>query len=229
MKRDTLKIITQLQTDKVAFARIVDLESKEERIVRANADPSADEFETAALTACRADKSGIHEIAGRDHFVNVFNPPLRLIIVGAVHIAQPLSMMAAQAGYAIIIIDPREAFASQERFPNIVLSHDWPDEAVATFEPDARTAIVTLTHDPKMDDPALHAALKSDCFYIGSLGSKKTHGARLERLRRAGFDDADLARIHGPVGLFIGGKSPSEIAISILAEITQVLRQGAAS
>lgn len=229
MKRGTLEKIAQLQADKIAFARIVDLESKEEQIALANSDPSATDLEKTALTACRADKSGVHEIEGHDYFVNVFNPPLRLIIVGAVHIAQPLSMMAAQAGYAITIIDPREAFASKERFPNIALSHDWPDEAIAKFEPDARTAIVTLTHDPKMDDPALHAALRSNCFYIGSLGSKKTHSARLERLRQADFDEVSLARIHGPVGLFLGGKSPSEIAISILAEITQVLRQGAAT
>lgn len=161
---------------------------------------------------------------GAEWFLNAFNPPLRLIVVGAVHIAQPLARMAALAGYDVTVVDPRTAFASSERFPGVALSTDWPDEAMSALAPDARTAVVTLTHDPKLDDPALKAALASPCFYIGALGSRKTHGSRLERLRAAGFDDEALARIHGPVGLAIGAKSPAEIAISILAQITQRLR-----
>ena len=160
-----------------------------------------------------------------DWFLNPFNPPLRLLVVGAVHIAQPLARMAALAGYDVTVIDPRTSFASENRFPDIDLRHDWPDEALAALAPDTRTAIVTLTHDPKLDDPALQAALKSPAFYIGALGSKKTHAARVARLKEAAFEDVDIARIHGPVGLAIGAKSPAEIAISIMAEITGSLRQ----
>ena len=179
----------------------------------------------AASEALKADKSGTITSPDADlWFLNVFNPPLRLILVGAVHIAQPLAHMAALAGYDVTVVDPRAAFASHDRFPGVALSTDWPDAALGQLGVDARTAIVTLTHDPKLDDPALTAALNSPAFYIGSLGSKKTHAARLERLRRAGFDEAALARIHGPVGLAIGAKSPAEIAIAILAQITETLR-----
>jgi xanthine dehydrogenase accessory factor len=157
----------------------------------------------------------------------VQNPPLRLIIVGAVHIAQTLAPMAALAGYAVTIIDPRRAFATDARFPDVTLIGEWPDEFMATMTLDRRTAVVTLTHDPKLDDPALQTALKSDAFYIGALGSKRTHAARLGRLRSAGFGDGDCARIRGPVGLDIGALSPAEIAVSILAQITQVLRGSA--
>jgi len=158
-------------------------------------------------------------------FLHVFSPPPRLIVVGAVHIAQALVPMAAMAGYDVIVVDPRRAFASDERFPNVTVSRDWPDEALAALKPDSGTAVVTLTHDPKLDDPALAAALKSDCVYIGALGSRKTHEKRLVRLTELGFGPADFARIHGPVGLSIGALSPAEIAISILAQITQVRRQ----
>ncbi|MDR3500416.1 MAG: XdhC family protein [Parvibaculum sp.] len=162
---------------------------------------------------------------GAQWFLNAFNPPLRLIVVGAVHIAQPLARIGALAGHDVTVIDPRTAFASADRFPGIALVTDWPDEAMAALAPDARTAIVTLTHDPKLDDPALAAALRSPAFYIGALGSKKTHASRLERLRAAGFDDQALTRIHGPVGLSIGAKSPAEIAVSIMGQITEVLRR----
>lgn len=157
-------------------------------------------------------------------FIEVFNPSLRLAVVGAVHIAQPLARIAALAGYTVTVIDPRTSFASAERFPGVELSTEWPDEALAKLKPDRRTAIVTLTHDPKLDDPALAAALKSPAFYIGALGSRKTHAARLQRLGELGFKDSDFARIHGPVGLDIGAVSPAEIAISALAQITSVLR-----
>ena len=172
-----------------------------------------------------SDRSGVEE-DGRT-FVGVHNPPLRLAIVGGVHIAQALVPMARIAGYAPAIIDPREAFASVARFPDTVLMHDWPDEALETLGLDARTALVLLTHDPKLDDPALHLALRSKVFYIGALGSTRTHAKRVERLQEAGFAEPDIARIHGPVGLDIGAASPQEIAVSILAEMTRVLRRGA--
>jgi xanthine dehydrogenase accessory factor len=161
---------------------------------------------------------------GAEWFLNPFNPPLRLILVGAVHIAQPLAAIASLAGYDVTVVDPRTSFASSERFPGMTLVTDWPDEAMAALAPDARTAIVTLTHDPKLDDPALKAALASPAFYIGALGSKKTHAARVARLSEAGFTESGIARIHGPVGLAIGAKSPAEIAIAIMAEITETLR-----
>jgi len=159
-------------------------------------------------------------------FLHVFNPPLRLFIIGAVHIAQALAPMAAMLDYSVTVIDPRRAFSSPRRFDEIRVLDGWPDEALAAEAPDARSAVVTLTHDPKLDDPALRAALESDAFYIGCLGSRRTHGKRLERLAAAGFDDASLARLHGPVGLDIGASSPAEIATAILAEVTRRLRRG---
>jgi xanthine dehydrogenase accessory factor len=158
-------------------------------------------------------------------FVEVFNPRLRCIIVGAVHIAQPLAQIASLAGYLVTVVDPRSAFATDLRFPGVELSTEWPDDAMAALRPNRRTAIVTLTHDPKLDDPALAGALRSDAFYIGALGSRKTHAARCRRLTEEGFTEAELARIHGPVGLNIGAISPAEIAVSIMAQITEVLRE----
>lgn len=174
----------------------------------------------------RRDQSGIDPDSGR--FIAIHNPPLRLIVVGAVHIAQALVPMARTLGYDPVIVDPREAFASPARFPGEVLMHDWPDDAVARLGLDARTAVVLLTHDPKIDDPALVSALGSDCFYIGALGSTRTHAKRCARMAAAGFDDAACARIHGPVGLDIGAAGPAEIAVSIAAQMTAVLRGGAA-
>jgi len=184
---------------------------------------------SGARRALHEDKPGrIPEADGRPLFVQVFNPPRRLIVVGAVHIAQPLAPMAALAGYAVTVIDPRQSFASAERFPGVTLSDAWPDDALAELKPDSRTAVVTLTHDPKLDDPALALALNSSAFYIGALGSRKTHASRLSRLRGQGFDDTALSRIHGPIGLAIGAKSPAEIAVAVLGEITAVLHgQGA--
>ncbi|WP_299962269.1 XdhC/CoxI family protein [uncultured Roseobacter sp.] len=160
-------------------------------------------------------------------FVAIHNPPLRLAIVGAVHIAQALVPMARIAGYDPFIVDPRAAFGSEARFPGERILSDWPDEALSEIGVDSRTAVLLLTHDPKLDDPALQIALKSDTFYIGALGSTRTHAARRARLSEAGFSEADLARIHGPVGLDIGAASPQEIAVSILAQMTRVLRRGA--
>ena len=170
------------------------------------------------------DKSTTVESDAGSVFIEVFNPPLRCFIVGAVHIAQPLARMAAELGYKVSVIDPRTAFATDARFPEIELSTEWPDEALARLKPDRRSAVITLTHDPKLDDPALAEALKSQAFYIGALGSRKTHAARLKRLGELGFKDADFARIHGPVGLNIGAISPAEIAVAILGQVTSVLR-----
>jgi xanthine dehydrogenase accessory factor len=161
-----------------------------------------------------------------DVFVQVYNPPPRLIIVGAVHIAEPLARMGELAGYGVTVIDPRRGFAESQKFEQFDVIGEWPDEAMAALKPDARTAVVTLTHDPKLDDPALAAALGSPAFYIGALGSRKTHAARLGRLKEMGLGDTELARIHGPVGLDIGALSPVEIAVSIVAQITQVRRSG---
>lgn len=178
----------------------------------------------SARTAARLDRSGMVDCAGTDLFMTVFNPVLRIMVVGAVHIAQSLALMARLAGYDVIIIDPRTAFANNERFPDVMLETDWPDEALAATTPDARTAMVTLTHDPKIDDVALGVVLATNAFYIGCLGSRKTHAARLARLSAAGHDGDALARIRGPVGLDIGARSPAEIAIAIMAEITATLR-----
>jgi len=185
-------------------------------------DPLPEEGRERALRAAAADETGIVEVAGGRWFLQVFNPPLRLVLVGAVHIAQPLAPMAALAGYAVTIVDPRGAFATAERFPGVTLSDLWPDEAMDALRPDARTAVVTLTHDPKLDDPALDRALRSPAFYIGALGSRRTHAARLSRLAELGHDAAALARIRGPVGLSIEAVTPAEIAVSILAEIVAV-------
>jgi len=176
------------------------------------------------LQAIDEDRSGSLQIAGGAAFVDVWTPKPRILIVGAVHAAQALVPLARLAEYDVTVIDPRTAFASAERFPNVALRTDWPDEALAELAPDRRTAILTLTHDPKIDDPALHAALRSEAFYVGALGSRRTHEKRVERLRAAGFDDTTIRRIRGPVGLAIGARTPAEIAISIMAEITAVLR-----
>lgn len=184
------------------------------------------EVAEAARAALVADRSTTVETADGPVFLNVFNPPLRMILVGAVHISQALAPMAAMTGYDVHVIDPRRAFATGERFPGVNLGHDWPDEAMARLKPDLRTAVVTLTHDPKLDDPALEAALRSDAFYIGALGSKKTHASRLARLAARGIAEREMGRIHGPVGLAIGARSPAEIAVSILAQVTEALRRG---
>jgi xanthine dehydrogenase accessory factor len=185
------------------------------------------ELAEAAARALDQDATGTVKLSDGDWFLHVHNPPMRLIVVGAVHIAQALVPMAAQIGLAVIVVDPRRSFASDERFPNVTISTEWPDDALDALRPDARTAVVTLTHDPKLDDPALDRALKSPAFYIGALGSRKTHAARLKRLRALGHDEAAFARIRGPVGLDIEAVTAPEIALSILAEIVAV-RRGAA-
>ena len=198
-----------------AVALVTGLDGFQRRLVWPGEDAAVD-------ARLRSDRSGVDE--GR--FVAVHNPPLRLIVVGAVHIAQALVAMARTCGYRPVLIDPRGAFGAAALFPGEVIIEDWPDEALALLAPDGRTAVVTLTHDPKLDDPALAAALRSAAFYIGCLGSKRTHAKRVERLVVLGFTEAEIARLHAPVGLDIGARSPAEIALSVMAEITQVLRQG---
>jgi xanthine dehydrogenase accessory factor len=178
----------------------------------------------AGREALGSDRAQVVLHLDREVLVTPHNPPLRLIIVGAVHISESLCTMALAAGYAVTVVDPRTAFLRPERFPSVTLMGEWPQQAFAQLAPDARTAVVLLTHDPKVDDPALLAVLPTPAFYIGALGSTRTHAKRLARLAEAGVSEADAARIHGPAGLDIGARTPAEIAISVLAEITRALR-----
>jgi len=175
--------------------------------------------------ALHSDRNMTLETSEGRIFVEVFSPPRRCFVVGAVHIAQPLVQMLKLADYGVIVIDPRGSFATEARFPGVELTQEWPDDALERLKPDHRSAVVTLTHDPKLDDPALAVALRSDCFYIGALGSRRTHAARCSRLTELGFGERELARIHGPIGLAIGAVSPAEVAVSIVAQMTQILRR----
>ncbi len=225
--------LLQDRADKRPVALVVDLASgRRERLHPGPGDaPDASADADVAASAREALRSDLARLLDHDPvplFVQPFNPPLRLVVVGAVHIAQPLCRMASEIGYAVTIVDPRRAFANADRFPGVDLLHDWPDDALRALALDARTAVVTLTHDPKLDDPALAVALRSPAFYVGSLGSQRTQARRLERLAALGLSEAESARLHGPVGLAIGARSPAEIAVSILAEITARLRERSA-
>lgn len=230
MKRAVLDHLLSAQANGDPVALVTHLQTGEQTVVGATDAFGELRLGGDTLAAVReaiaGDRGATLDTAAGRLFIHVFNPPPRLIVVGAVHIAEPLGRMAALAGYGVTIIDPRRAFTSRRRFEGLSVVDDWPDEALETIGIDHRTAVVSLAHDPKIDDPALIAALRSSAFYIGALGSRKTHAARILRLCRAGFAEADLDRIHGPVGLAIGALSPAEIAISIMAEITQVRRQG---
>jgi xanthine dehydrogenase accessory factor len=223
VKRETLEALVAARAKGLSVVLATRLDTGQEQVIEVRTAPK-DAVGEAARGAARRDKSANVDIDGDAWFLNVFNSPPTLYIVGAVHIAQPLSQMAALAGFDVTVIDPRTAFATSERFPHLHLVTAWPDEALANLPMDARTAVVTLTHDPKLDDPALIAALRSEAFYVGALGSKKTHAARIGRLKTAGFDDPAIRRIHGPVGLDIGAVSPAEIAVSIMAQIVERLR-----
>lgn len=203
-------------------AYLVDTEAWSRRLTEGGSGAPQDQ---AASRALIADKSGFEELDGTNWFVGVHNPPLRLIVVGAAHIAQPLTQMARLAGYDVTLVDPREAFASEARFPGERIVTDWPDAALDRLGLDTRTAVVTLTHDPKLDDPAIKRALGSEIFYLGSLGSTRTHAKRVARLEAEGVSADQIARIHAPVGLDIGAQSPAEIAVAILAEMTERLRR----
>jgi xanthine dehydrogenase accessory factor len=211
-----LEALVAARASRTPAALAVRLDGWERHLLRPGDDAAAD-------ARFRSDRSGMEE-DGR--FLAIHNPPLRMIVVGAVHIAQSLLPMARACGYDPVLIDPRSAFGSASRFPGEVLVEDWPDEAMEALAPDARTAIVTLTHDPKLDDPAIRIALRSGAFYLGCLGSTRTHAKRVDRLREAGFSEAEIDRIHAPVGLDIGAKTPAEIAVSIMAQVTQALRTG---
>jgi xanthine dehydrogenase accessory factor len=202
---------------------ITDTASGEQRLVKAK-DFAADPLRAELANALRMGKSGMVEASGKKLFLNVYAPTARLVIIGAVHISQALAPMAQSLGYDVTVVDPRTAFASPERFPDVPLIAEWPDEALPPLNIDHYTAFVALTHDPKIDDPALLHAFQRDCFYIGALGSRKTHGKRGERLKAQGAKESDIARIHAPIGLAIGAVSPSEIAVSVMAEITAALR-----
>lgn len=213
MPLDVLEQIVAAGKAKQPIAYVADLNGPARRLATSADFP--DRF--------RADRSGVEPDGAT--FVTIFNPPLRMIIVGAVHIAQHLAPMARACGYTPILIDPRGAFGSAARFPGYDIRDDWPDAAMADLKPDARTAVVTLTHDPKLDDPAIIETLRSDAFYLGCLGSTRTHAKRMARLDAAGFSSDEIGRIHAPVGLDIGGKSPAEIAVSIMAQVTDILRK----
>jgi xanthine dehydrogenase accessory factor len=188
-------------------------------------DPAASAaLNAAGETALAADKTGTHDVDGIAWFIEAQNPAPRLLLIGAVHIAQALVPLASMTGFETILIDPRRAFGNQDRFPDATIINEWPDEALRNLGPESRTAIVTLTHDPKLDDPGLDEALKSTAFYIGALGSRKTHASRLERLAALGHGPDALARIHGPVGLNIGAITAPEIALSIVAELVAARR-----
>ncbi len=192
----------------------------------AEADP---ELARASDMALRGGRSVRTDIDGVAYFLDLHLPPPRLLLVGGVHIAQSLAPMAASFGIEPTVIDPRQGFANGDRFPGIALCHDWPDDAMSMLSPDSTTAVVVLSHDPKLDDPGLVSALRSEAFYIGALGAGRSHAARLERLRAAGIDEQGLARVRGPVGLAIGAVTTGEIALSILAEIVAVRRSGRAA
>jgi xanthine dehydrogenase accessory factor len=224
MRLDILKAMNAARRERRAGAVVTRLSDGDQRFVEAerlDADPLADEIETAL----RMGKSCAVTVAGEEHFLTVRAPSPRLTLIGAVHISQALAPMARIAGLDVAIIDPRTAFATPERFPGTPILAEWPDEALAAAPLDRFTAICLLTHDPKIDDPALKTALAADCFYIGALGSRKTHAKRLERMRAEGFDAATLARIHAPIGLDIGAVSPAEIAVSILGEVIASMRK----
>ncbi len=224
MRLDVLKGLNAARRERRAGAVVTRLADGDQRFVEADAlgaDPLAAEIEAAL----RMGKSGVVTVAGDDYFLTVQAPSPRLTLIGAVHISQALAPMARIAGLDVAIIDPRTAFATPERFPETPVFAQWPDEALADAPLDRFTAVCLLTHDPKIDDPALKIALEADCFYVGALGSRKTHARRLERMRAAGFGDAALARIHAPIGLDIGAVSPAEIAVSIIGEIVASLRK----
>lgn len=229
MKKDLLHQLLLDRKAKRPLALATDLASGQQALVYHDSatGPLARQSSVveAARQALRDDSSGTVATSAGEVFVQVFNPPLRMVVVGGVHIAQPLSRMAALAGYDVTIVDPRQSFANAERFPDLNVVAEWPDDALPALDLDRRTAVVTLTHDPKIDDPALVVALKSDAFYIGALGSRRTHAKRVDRLKAEGFSEAQIARIHGPVGLSLGAVSPAEIAVSILAQITGVLHE----
>jgi xanthine dehydrogenase accessory factor len=224
VKLEILRTLNAERAARRAAVLVTDLANGEQRLVKA-ADVGRDPLKELLDKHIRSGKSGADETPQGKMFFTVHVPPPRLVITGAVHISQALAPIGKLLGYDVTIVDPRTAFASIERFPDVKVIAEWPDVALPPLGIDRYTAFVALTHDPKIDDPALMVALKADCFYIGALGSRKTHAKRLERMRAGGFDEAALARIHAPIGLDIGAVSPAEIAVSIIGEIVASLRK----
>ena len=224
MDVSTLKALNAAKRDRRGAVLVVDLAAGTSQLVtedQVSADALGQEIQARLLSG----KSGTVEIDSRSLFLNVHTPPARIVVVGAVHISQALAPMAALAGFAVTIIDPRTAFATPERFAGIELCADWPDDVFATRPLDRYCAMVAVTHDPKIDDPGLMAALRAGCFYVGALGSRKTHAKRVERLTAAGLDGETIAGIRAPIGLDIGAATPAEIAVAILGEVIQSLRR----
>jgi len=221
---DVLQALNTERTARRATVLVTEVASGAQRLVKA-ADVAKDSLKDALAKRLRMAKSGMEETPQGRFFLTVYVPSPRLVITGAVHISQTLAPIGQLLGYDVIIVDPRTAFASIERFPDVKVIAEWPDVALPPLGIDHYTAFVALTHDPKIDDPALKHALARDCFYIGALGSKKTHAKRVERLKQAGVSDFDIARIHAPIGLDISAVSPAEIAVAIMGEITARLRQ----
>jgi xanthine dehydrogenase accessory factor len=226
MRLDILHALNTERAARRAAIVVTDVATGDQRFVAA-ADVAADPLREVLEAHLRSGKSGMEEAAQGRVFLTVHVPSARLIVTGAVHISQALAPVAQLLGYDVTIVDPRTAFASPERFPDVKVIAEWPDVALPPLSVDRYTAFVALTHDPKIDDPALAHALSRDCFYIGALGSKKTHARRLDRLKAGGISEAALARIHAPIGLPIGAVSPPEIAVAIMAEITASLRLAA--
>jgi xanthine dehydrogenase accessory factor len=222
-----LSLLTALNAERAARRAVIvvtDVASGEQRLVKA-AEIAKDPLRTVLAGRLRSGKSGMEDTAEGRAFLTVYAPPAKLIAIGAVHISQTLAPIAKLLGYDVTIVDPRTAFATAERFPDVRVIAEWPDTALPPLNVDRYTAFVALTHDPKIDDPALIHALSRNCFYIGALGSQKTNGRRIERLKQQGISAADLARIHAPIGLDIGAASPAEIAVAIMAQITETLRE----
>jgi xanthine dehydrogenase accessory factor len=222
-----LDILTALNTERAARRAAVvvtDVANGQQRLVKA-ADVAKDPLKAVLADHLRTSKSGMEQTAEGRVFLTVYVPAPQLVITGAVHISQALAPIGQLLGYDVTIVDPRTAFASIERFPDVKVIAEWPEQALPPLNVDRYTAFVALTHDPKIDDPGLLHALSRECFYIGALGSRKTHARRLERLKQQGLSDADLSRIHAPIGLDIGAVSPSEIAVAIMAQITERLRE----
>jgi xanthine dehydrogenase accessory factor len=223
LRLDVLSALNAERAARRAAVVVTDVSTGAQRLVKA-ADVAGDPLKDKLEQRLRSGKSGMTDTAQGRAFLTVHVPSPRLVITGAVHISQALAPIGRLLGYDVTIVDPRTAFASIERFPDVKVIAEWPDEALPPLGIDRYTAFVALTHDPKIDDPALTHALSRDCFYIGALGSKKTHARRVERLKAQGLSDADIARIHAPIGLKIGAESPMEIAVAIMGEITQRLR-----
>jgi xanthine dehydrogenase accessory factor len=226
MKLDILTALNAEREARRAAIVVTDVASGKQRLVKSGDTPK-DPLRSVLADHLRTGKSGMEDTAEGRVFLTVYVPAPQLVITGAVHISQALAPIGKLLGYDVTIVDPRTAFASTERFPDVKVIADWPDQALPPLNVDRYTAFVALTHDPKIDDPALLHALKRDCFYVGALGSRKTHARRVERLRGEGLSDATIARIHAPIGLDIGAVSPAEIAVAIMAQITEKLREEA--